>query len=74
MEPTELCLQCRARAGLALDSCERREDYSQFETRGIPSGHYIAGRYRVRDLEGLSSRGRLAYLLATLDEIQGEEK
>lgn len=66
MEPTELCLKCRARAGLASDSCERCDDYSQFETRGIDWGE--AGNYRVADLEGLSARGRLAFILAILQE------
>lgn len=55
-----ICRTCIAAAGLALDRCQRCQDFGLFQS----------GRYSISDLDGLTARGRLAFVLAALAALE----
>jgi len=58
-----VCRRCISKAGLNSDRCIECKDYSAF----------ACGRYSIRNFEGLSAKGRLAFILSELDAAAQEE-
>lgn len=61
-----VCRRCIANGGLAVDRCGQCRDYSGFER----------GHLAMANLEGLSARGKLAFILAEIavgKDDEGEE-
>ena len=60
----EICLLCTAGAGLKSDRCESCADFSAFQR----------GEYSMSALEGLSARGKLAFVLSELAALRQKDE
>lgn len=59
----DICQGCIAEGGLVSDRCRDCSDYSAFQRGG----------YSMTSLEGLSARGKLAWILCELARLKGAQ-